>query len=244
MAGAVGKGAFSSMKYLPALLVAALASAATTACSPSPESTDTAAASAATPTATAAGTQNLQPKEPEAMENGSEAAKDDAAAFVPAGAKLLETSKGDLNGDGIADALLVVDTPAPEGLAAGENGPHRSLLLVLGTAEGKWQLAARNDRLVPCSTCGGIAGDPFGYARVDNGTVTVVTSGGSRERWTDTYTFRYAPADKAWWVDSVSRHVIDTDTDAEKKKDFTAAELGKVRFEDFDPSTLAEVTLP
>ncbi|KRG42653.1 hypothetical protein ARC78_08100 [Stenotrophomonas pictorum JCM 9942] len=178
------------------------------------------------------------------MEAGRDEVKDSAQAFVPAGAKPLETIKGDLNGDGIEDALLVIDPPAPGNLAAGENGPDRIVMLVLGGADGKWHLAARNNKLVPCSNCGGVMGDPFGYARVSSGSFTVVNSGGSRERWTDSYTFRYAPADKAWWLEGVSRQVIDTETDAENKKDFTAAELGKVRFEDFDPSSVPAVTLP
>lgn len=178
------------------------------------------------------------------MEMGRNEVKDSAQAFVPAGAKLLETIKGDLNGDGVEDALLVIDPPAPRSLTAGENGPGRIVMLLLGGADGRWRSAARNDKLVPCAACGGVMGDPFGYARVSAGSFTVVNSGGSRERWTDSYTFGYAPADKAWWLEGVSRQVIDTETDAENKKDFTAAELGKVRFEDFDPSSVPVVTLP
>jgi hypothetical protein len=178
------------------------------------------------------------------MEMGRNEVKDSAKAFVPAGARLLETIKGDLNGDGVEDALLVIDPPAPGNLATGENGPNRIVMLVLDGTDGKWHLAARNSKLVPCSACGGVMGDPFGYARVSSGSFTLVNSGGSRERWTDSYTFRYAPADKAWWLEGVSRQVIDTETDAENKKDFTAAELGKVRFEDFDPSSVPAVTLP
>lgn len=235
------------MKYLPAVLGAVFASAVATGCYSRPaEALDGPAMATETPATTpaqVADDSNVQSKEPESMEAGRNEVKDSAQAFVPAGAKLLETIKGDLNGDGIEDALLVIDPPAP-GLAAGENGPNRIVMLVLGGADGKWHLAARNDKLVPCSACGGVMGDPFGYARASSGSFTVVNSGGSRERWTDSYTFRYAPADKAWWLEGVSRQVIDTETDAENKKDFTAAELGKVRFEDFDPSSVPVVTLP
>ncbi|MGV8958888.1 MAG: hypothetical protein ACOH1V_00640 [Stenotrophomonas sp.] len=236
------------MKYLPAVLGAVLASAITTACHSQPsEGVAGADATTETPAKTPARLADdsaMQSKESDSMRMGGDVVKDDAQAFVPAGAKLLETSKGDLNGDGIEDVLLVIDPPAPGTLPVGEEGPNRILMLVLGSADGKWLLAARNDKLVPCSTCGGVMGDPFGYARVSAGSFTVVNSGGSRERWTDSYTFRYAPADKAWWLEGVSRQVIDTDTDAENKRDFTAAELGKVRFEDFDPSSVPAVTLP
>lgn len=236
------------MKYLPTVLGAVFASAVATGChSPSAEAVDGNAVTAEIPVTTPAHVphdSNMQSKEPESMGMPRNELKDDSQAFVPAGAKLLETSKGDLNGDGIEDALLVIDPPARGTLTVGEEGPNRILMLVLGRADGKWQLAARNDKLVPCSTCGGVMGDPFGYARVSAGSFTVVNSGGSRERWTDSYTFRFAPADKAWWLEGVSRQVVDTDSDAENKKDFTVAELGRVRFEDFDPSRVPAVTLP
>ena len=108
---------------------------------------------------------------------------DNALAFVPSGANLLEAVRGDLTGNGVDDQLLVIDQPAPDGLVPGEHGPNRVLLLLLGDAAGRWQLAARNDKLVPCSTRGGIAGDPFAYVTIEDGAFSVITNGGSRERW-------------------------------------------------------------
>ena len=137
------------------------------------------------------------------MEDRVGAHMDDALAFVPSGANLLEAVRGELNGDGIEYQLLVIDQPTPEGLVPGQHGPNRVLLLLRGDGRGRWQLAARNDKLVPCSTRGGLAGDPFAYAMVEKGTFSVITNGGSRERWSSTYRFRYAPADKACWVDGV-----------------------------------------
>lgn len=128
------------------------------------------------------------------MEDRVGAHMDDALAFVPSGANLLEAVRGELNGDGIEYQLLVIDQPTPEGLVPGQHGPNRVLLLLRGDGRGRWQLAARNDKLVPCSTRGGLAGDPFAYAMVEKGTFSVITNGGSRERWSSTYRFRYAPA--------------------------------------------------
>lgn len=62
--------------------------------------------------------------------------------------------QGELNGDGIEYQLLVIDQPTPEGLVPGQHGPNRVLLLLRGDGRGRWQLAARNDKLVPCSTRG------------------------------------------------------------------------------------------
>jgi len=178
------------------------------------------------------------------MEKGSGAHMDDALAFVPSGANLLEAVKGECNGEGVEYQLLVIDQPLPEGLSPGQHGPNRVLLLLRGDGRGRWQLAARNDKLVPCSTRGGLAGDPFAYAMVEEDTFSVITNGGSRQRWSSTYTFRYAPADRACWVEAVRRKVVDIETEATNIREFSATELGRVRFEDFDPATVAEVSLP
>ncbi len=178
------------------------------------------------------------------METGNGAHMDDALAFVPSGANLLEAVRGERNGEGIEYQLLVIDQPSPEGLSPGQHGPNRVLLLLRGNGDGRWQLAARNDTLVPCSTRGGLSGDPFAYAMVEEDTFSVITNGGSRQRWSSTYTFRFAPAESACWVDAVRRKVVDIETEATNIREFSATELGRVRFEDFDPATVAEVSLP
>ncbi len=190
------------------------------------------------------GTGGMTLKEWEGMENRSGAHMDNALAFVPSGANLLEAVRGVCNGDGVQYQLLVIDQPAPEGLVAGQHGPNRVLLLLRGDGGGRWQLAARNDKLVPCSTRGGLAGDPFAYAMVEEDTFSVITNGGSRQRWSSTYTFRYASAERDCWVDTVRRKVVDIETEATNIREFSAAEIGRVRFEDFDPASVAEVTLP
>lgn len=189
------------------------------------------------------GTGGMTLKEWEGMENRSGAHMDNALAFVPSGANLLEAVRGTCNGDGVQYQLLVIDQPAPEGLVAGQHGPNRVLLLLRGDG-GRWQLAARNDKLVPCSTRGGLAGDPFAYAMVEEDTFSVITNGGSRQRWSSVYTFRYASAERDCWVDTVRRKVVDIETEATNIREFSAAEIGRVRFEDFDPASVAEVTLP
>lgn len=160
-------------------------------------------------------------------------------SYIPSGSKLLDSKIGDLDGDGRPDALLVLDhSKGNEKL--GEGSP-RTIVVLVRDASGALRRAAQNDRLVPCETCGGIVGDPYGYVRVENGRFTVAVGGGSRERWSDDYTFAYADGD--WFVDQVLRSVSDPDTGAEKQKTLTAKEIGKVRFGDFDPSQLEQVTL-
>lgn len=170
-------------------------------------------------------------------------AMDDLTAFATGGAKVLESVKGDLTGDGRYGVLLVLDPPLTGKETLGQ-GPSRHVVLLIRDGAGQLQRASSNDRIVPCSLCGGIAGDPYAYSRIGKGQFTVIIGGGSRERWTDEYTFTYVGAKKDWFVSSVVRKVVDTGTDKEKHVDLTAKELGTVSFADFDPGKLAEVTLP
>lgn len=168
---------------------------------------------------------------------------DDLKRFATDGMSILESKNGDLTGNGGKDVLLVLDPPAAPNAKLGE-GAGRRVAVLVRDASGQLHEAASNDRIVPCATCGGMAGDPFGYTRIAPGQFTIVNGGGSRERWSDEYTFTYAPDKKDWFVSHVVRRVDDTETGAHKAVDLTAKELGSTTFKAFDPSHLPEATLP
>jgi hypothetical protein len=165
----------------------------------------------------------------------------DLAAFVPAGAKLLDSQQGDLDGRG-GGALLVIDPPASGSEKLGEGEP-RTVVLLVRDDSGALQEAAKNARIVPCARCGGTAGDPFGYARVDKGGFTLAVSGGSRERWSDAYTFRFEPARNGWLLDKVVREVIDNATEEYKRVELDRSDFGEVTFSGFDPAALPQAQL-
>ncbi|UPG91584.1 hypothetical protein L2Y96_07380 [Luteibacter aegosomaticola] len=168
---------------------------------------------------------------------------DDLKSFATGGAKVLESIKGDLTGDGRQGAVLIIDPPGGANAKLGE-GPARDVLLVVPDASGHLQKVASNARIVPCVTCGGIAGDPYGYTRVGKGEFTIVNGGGSRERWSDEFTFTWSAAKKDWLASHVVRKVSDDESGKEKQVDLSAKDLGGVTFKDFDPSHLPEATLP
>jgi hypothetical protein len=170
-------------------------------------------------------------------------AMDDLTTFATDGAKVLESIKGDLTGDGRSDVLVVLDPPLTGEQKLGE-GPGRTVVLWVRDDAGVLHQASANSLVVPCASCGGVAGDPYAYSRIGKGQFTIVIGGGSRERWTDEYTFTYVGAKKDWFISSAVRKVVDTDTDKEKHVDLTAKELGTVSFADFDPGKVPEVTLP
>jgi hypothetical protein len=168
---------------------------------------------------------------------------DDLTSFATGGARVLDSKLGDITGDGRGGAVLVLDPASHDSERLGE-GSARDVILLVRDASGHLSKVASNKRIVPCGSCGGVAGDPYGYVRVEAGKLMVAVGGGSRERWADEYSFTYVNARKDWFVSSVHRKVIDTETDKEKHVDLTATELGTISFSDFDPSHLPEVTFP
>lgn len=165
---------------------------------------------------------------------------EDINAFVPAGMKLVDSVRGDLTGNGGNDALLVAAAPSPADAMLGQGQP-RSVLLLRDQGNGVLQLAARNDRLVPCERCGGLAGDPYAFSAIHNGTFSISVSGGSRERWASDYHFQYQADGKRWQLARVERVVSDTITDEQKTQQLDASELGQPGFTDFDPATLPDL---
>ncbi|NID13966.1 hypothetical protein [Luteibacter yeojuensis] len=168
---------------------------------------------------------------------------DDLKPFAAGGAKILESTSGDLKGDGSTGVVLILAPPSA-GVPESTEAPFRTVKILVRDNAGKLQEVVSNARLVPCATCGGIAGDPYGYTRIERGNFTVAIGGGSRERWSDEFTFTYVAARKNWFVTHAIRRVEDQDTGARKVIDLNAGDLGDIAFGDFDPSRLPEVALP
>jgi hypothetical protein len=117
-------------------------------------------------------------------------------------------------------------------------------VLLIRDSAGRLRKFAQNDRIVPCKRCGGIAGDPFGYARIDKEGFALLMEGGSREHWWNEYNFKYVAASKTWLLEKVKRGVEDTENGNAKEITLTAKDFGLVKFVDFDPSKLPQVNLP
>lgn len=124
-----------------------------------------------------------------------------ARDFVPGGWKV-ETAEGvasgDLNRDGAADAVLrlVEDLPV-EGADGVLNTRHRALVILLAKPGGGFARAAVATKLLGCSTCHGVLGDPEGgniQVGIKNGVLDVSQLSGSREATDLTLRFRRDPA--------------------------------------------------
>jgi hypothetical protein len=155
--------------------------------------------------------------------------------FVEARTCAIALERADLDRDGRADFLLVLERldPAPNP----DDGRLRSLLVLVAGDGGRLRAAARSDRVVACTRCGGIWGDPFDGIDAGPGTFTVNHYGGSAWRWRADYTFGYSPRDRAWQlvrVSTLSYH--NSNPDSMTKRVYTPPRhFGKIDLREFDP---------
>jgi hypothetical protein len=159
-----------------------------------------------------------------------------AEPFVAAGTKPLAFETADLNRDGRPDAILVLEPILKPGDDAFAERP-RQLLVLVGQPDGTLREARRNAKVVYCSACGGVMGDPFQGVTTGPGTFTVANAGGSSWRWGVEYTFNYSRRDDTWQlvrVEETTFHASDpkgpTETVSTPPRHF-----GKIDIAGFDP---------
>ena len=154
--------------------------------------------------------------------------------FIPDGHVALDTTYGDINQDGIMDLVLV--TCHPNEIVFDTVEYYRPLILLLGQKNGGYELAARNDKVVGCVTCGGMMGDSFTGITTHLGEFTVEHFGGSNWRWSHDITFRYSSEKQNWFlykIVDISYHVANPDNATTEMKSVT--DFGIVPFEKYNP---------
>ena len=153
-------------------------------------------------------------------------------ALVDAGTKPIWLSQADLDRDGDADYIMVLEAPSLD--------EQRPLLILLREADGSLRLAKRNNRMVMCFECGGVMGDPFVGIEAKSGSFTVSHFGGSRERWGVGYRFDYSRRDKTWQLVEVTTLEFDAmnyeGAKSEHESHFVPPkDFGKIDIAEFDP---------
>ena len=103
--------------------------------------------------------------------------------FVTKGTKPLTLVSADLNGDGLKDYILVLERQKSKPSDPDIDDRQRPLLILICQPDGSLKEIKRNERIVYCSTCGGMMGDPLVEVRAGEKTFTVSHYGGSAWRW-------------------------------------------------------------
>lgn len=154
---------------------------------------------------------------------------DDVQPFVEKNTAILAVERGDLNGDGREDAVLVLE---PE-----DEEQPRPLLILTRDAAGTLKLAKRSAKAVYCRTCGGAMGDPFQGITIGKRRFTVEHYGGSGSRWTASYTFGWSRRDQSWQlvrVELTSFHAGDPEN-VDKTVQKPPKDFGLIDITEFDP---------
>ena len=71
-------------------------------------------------------------------------------------------------------------------------------MIIVKQPNGLLQVKKRSDKVVLCSTCGGVSGDPFDSITVGPKKFTVSQEGGGRDRWAVNFQFDYSRRDDTW----------------------------------------------
>lgn len=103
----------------------------------------------------------------------------------PVGYKFLAGAKGDLDKDGQEEKVVVYDTGRQT-----DFGSEREIQIfkIKGNA---WELWHKSIGAVLPSEHGGVMGDPFEAASIENGSLVLSHFGGSREKWHYKHRFRF-----------------------------------------------------
>jgi hypothetical protein len=122
-----------------------------------------------------------------------------AAGFAPPGWQVEAVEEGDLNGDKIPDAAIVLKRDDYKEPDTDDSYTFTKRLLVLAVRHnGTLTRTAVSDHAVLDSNEGGVLGDPFQEVKIERGAVVITHYGGSRYRWG--YTHRYRWQQNQWML--------------------------------------------
>ena len=158
--------------------------------------------------------------------------------FVEPQTVLISFDAADLNGDGLSDYVVVLEKQKKKPDDVDIEEGQRPLLLIIRQKDGSLKVAKRNEKIVFCSTCGGVFGDPLDSIEVGPKTFSVNHFGGSAWRWGNSFRFNYSRRDNTWQlvrVEEVSFNAGDPDKTMKTKIYTPPKHYGKIDIADFDP---------
>lgn len=134
-------------------------------------------------------------------------------SFVPSGWKVLKSTQGDLNKDGLSDIAAVI-----EKIGTSSEASPRILFIAFGDSQGNYTSSVQSDKAILKSDEGGVWGDPFNEISVNRGSLLINFYGGSNWRWDKTYRFRYQ--NNGWYMIGATLTTSYTGTGESTKEDY------------------------
>jgi hypothetical protein len=141
---------------------------------------------------------------PSAAEEGVRSPPAALRALVPAGQELLAWRRADLDLDGQADVVFILQRAGSAPFDSDHGDEPRTLVVALGGTHGRLRVVVRNDQLVRCQNCGGTWPEPFEDLSAARGRFSLSHYGGSRWRWSDEWRFVYDRRARDWYLDVMS----------------------------------------
>jgi len=123
-----------------------------------------------------------------------------AESFLPGGWHVLTQATGDLNKDGLADiAVLIEADSVVKSLKEWDNQQQpRILFAAFRQPDNQYRLSVQSNESILLSNEGGVFGDPFDALEINRGSIVVRFYGGSSDRWSYAYRWRYQ--NKDWFL--------------------------------------------
>jgi hypothetical protein len=155
-------------------------------------------------------------------------------SFVEPGTRPIEVERADLNGDGRADFILVLENlptaDEPDDL-------ERVLLIVVRQPGGSLKLASRSDSAVGDDQCGGQFGDCLQGVPAKDRAFTISEFGGSGWHWSRVSTFRFSSRDQAWQLVRVEEQSFSVGNPSKVKRNVYVPprNFGKIDISEYDP---------
>jgi len=167
----------------------------------------------------------------------------DLRPFITANTKLLAFVSADLNGDDKADYVFILEKQKKNATDEDMEQGQRPLHIAIRQADGKLKLTKTNDKIVLCSTCGGMMGDPFADLKAGKKSFTVSHYGGSAWRWANEYQFNYSRKDDTWQLVKAKESSFHaSEPDKAEVSIFTPPKhYGKIDIADFNPEKFMDV---
>jgi hypothetical protein len=150
-------------------------------------------------------------------------------AFIPKGYSMLEDAEGDLNGDGIADKVFVIErNDSNNWMMSDSVDTYERILVILFREADHYILKDTNSRCILCKACGGAFGDPFAGLDIKKRVLTISHYGGSNWRWSFDRKFRYQ--NDAFYLIGATDHSFLAGGYCEKYKENAATHYTDVNF--------------